>query len=97
MDNFKFNDYKLTIPYPKQPVRPDILNCRVIDLTDDEIRSLLEIKQKYSEALNAAQIARDNYAKLEAANTARFRNDLEKYYGTSGNPKADLLFLFFRQ
>jgi hypothetical protein len=78
--------------YPHEPVEPEVMQKRVSELTDDELRSLVAVKVEYEGAQQAFETDRTEYHGLEGKLRAAFRRDLEAFYGMTDHPKADRLF-----
>lgn len=92
IERIRVGHYKPTMEYPRKPVSPTILYTRVVDLSADEVASLLEVKATYEEEVRVYNEQRAIYNANNGGVVGDLQGDLEEEYGLVGHPKASKLF-----
>jgi len=92
IERVRAGHYNPTMEYPRKPVSPSILYKKVVNLSADEIASLLEIKATYEEELRVYAEYRALYNANNGGVKRDFQSDLEKEYDLVGHPKASKLY-----
>jgi len=92
IERVRAGHYNPTMEYPRQPRTPPILSKKVVDLSADEIASLLEVKATYEEEVRVYNEQRDLYRANNGGVKRDFQSDLEKEYDLVGHPKASKLY-----
>lgn len=77
--------------YPSKPEPPELLGYKAMNLTLDDIKELPAAKEAHDKALDAYTKAKIAYGVEVVKRREQFKHDLEKHFGTTGKPKADLL------
>ncbi len=84
--------YRNKEPRPICPIKPDVLEKNILDLTKEEIFTLFEIREAYTENLNKFCIEKNSWNIKQDLMESRFKDDLEEEFGVKNHPKADLLY-----
>ena len=92
IERIRVGHYNPTMEYPRQVRTPPILSKKVIDLSADEVASLLEVKATYEEEVRVYNEQRALYKANNGGVVGYLQGDLEEEYGLVGHPKASKLF-----
>jgi len=86
-ENINNGVYNNTMEYPKAPAKPVLAKSA----TPAEIRAYADFIELYDTAYDVYKSNRVAYNAETTAKRNQFRTDLEAEYGTTGHPKANLL------
>lgn len=92
MANPLFDKYRNTLRYPLLKSRPAILDKKAGDLTAEDIAQIPALRAQHALEIEAFEKAKEDFEKENQRLRDKFKEDLEKENGTTGRPKADLLF-----
>ncbi len=85
------DDYEAQMDFPERPERPSVLGKKVIDMTDDEAKSVDRVLGEYKAGMDVYHAARADHRRSEQEGIRRFQADLEKENDVVAHPKVQLL------
>ena len=91
-DKVRNGDYETALAWPEKPKLPDILSRYGRDLSDADLARLPQVRRDYEASVSAHNEAARRYREDEGTLTAKFQEDIEEEFGTTGHDKAGLLF-----
>ncbi len=91
-DKIRLGHYDSAVEFPDRPKRPANLNRKVQDLTNDELREAITVRERYEADMEAYNKAKDAYYASLAEGHERFRQDALEYVGYADHPKASKLY-----
>lgn len=91
-DRIRRGDFRPNVEIIASPPTPELLQKPVAKMSDPEFQQLAQVRSDWERACAKARKSLRDHQRATENGVEAFKEGLEREYGMTGHPKADLLF-----